>query len=49
VLHQVRSALTDDLDTPAAITVLDRWAADPSSAGAVVADAVDALLGISLR
>ena len=49
VLHDVRSALTDDLDTPTAIEVLDRWAADPSLAGAVVADAVDALLGISLR
>ena len=49
VLHDVRSALTDDLDTPAAIEVLDRWVADGSLAGGVVANAVDALLGISLR
>ena len=49
VLHDLRSALTDDLDTPTAIAVLDRWAADDSLDGAVVADAVDALLGITLR
>jgi len=49
VLREVRSALTDDLDTPAAIASLDEWAADDSLDGALVADAVDALLGITLR
>ena len=49
VLREVRSALTDDLDTPAAIASLDEWAADDALDGALVADAVDALLGITLR
>lgn len=41
-------ALADDLDTPTAVGILDRWAAaDQPTAG--VADAVDALLGIRLR
>ena len=49
VVARVRAALADDLDTPAALAVLDDWAADGSLAGADVADAVDALLGIDLR
>lgn len=51
----VRRALADDLDAPAALTAIDRWAeqavrgqgSDPHS-GAQVRVAVDALLGIAL-
>jgi L-cysteine:1D-myo-inositol 2-amino-2-deoxy-alpha-D-glucopyranoside ligase len=49
VLAMLRAALADDLDTTAALAVLDRWAADESLDGALVADAADALLGIELR
>jgi L-cysteine:1D-myo-inositol 2-amino-2-deoxy-alpha-D-glucopyranoside ligase len=49
VVDRVRSALAADLDTPAALAALDVWAADDSLSGGVVADAVDALLGIDLR
>ena len=48
-LAALRAALADDLDTPAALAVLDDWAADDSLDGALIADAADALLGISLR
>jgi L-cysteine:1D-myo-inositol 2-amino-2-deoxy-alpha-D-glucopyranoside ligase len=48
VLADLRSALADDLDTPRALAVLDRWAADDTLAGAAVAEAVDALLGVDL-
>ena len=48
VLAALRDALADDLDTPAALAVLDRWAADESLDGALVADAADALLGVFL-
>jgi L-cysteine:1D-myo-inositol 2-amino-2-deoxy-alpha-D-glucopyranoside ligase len=48
VLTALRAALADDLDTPTALGVLDRWAADESLDGALIADAADALLGISL-
>jgi len=52
VLAAVRERLADDLDAPGALDVLDRWAAAaPGSgrgAGASVARAVDALLGVSL-
>lgn len=55
VLHEVRERLADDLDTPAAMAVVDRWAeatlagedADPS-APARVRDLADALLGVRL-
>jgi len=49
VVARLRAALADDLDTPAAVAVIDGWAGDDSLAGASVAAAVDALLGISLR
>jgi L-cysteine:1D-myo-inositol 2-amino-2-deoxy-alpha-D-glucopyranoside ligase len=49
VLTALRATLADDLDTPAALTVLDEWAADESLDGELVADAADALLGILLR
>ncbi len=49
LLQQLRHALADDLATPRALTVLDRWAADDSLDGGLLADAADALLGIALR
>ncbi|WP_457974785.1 cysteine--1-D-myo-inosityl 2-amino-2-deoxy-alpha-D-glucopyranoside ligase [Arthrobacter sp. D1-17] len=56
VLEDMRSALANDLDAPAALAAVDRWAdealaghADPSAAdGALVRDAVNALLGVEL-
>jgi L-cysteine:1D-myo-inositol 2-amino-2-deoxy-alpha-D-glucopyranoside ligase len=55
LLAALRQALADDLDTPAALRVVDEWAeaalagsgADPQ-APRLVADAVDALLGVRL-
>lgn len=57
VLNRVRDCLADDLDTVGAINAIDRWAdaaleqpgstAEPG-AGQLVADTVDALLGIKL-
>ncbi|MBZ2194621.1 cysteine--1-D-myo-inosityl 2-amino-2-deoxy-alpha-D-glucopyranoside ligase [Occultella gossypii] len=49
VLHALRAALSDDLDTVAALAVVDAWARTGSSADTVVIDAVDALLGVDLR
>lgn len=48
VIDGLRVALADDLDTPAALDLLDEWAADDDADGAEVAAAVDALLGIPL-
>jgi L-cysteine:1D-myo-inositol 2-amino-2-deoxy-alpha-D-glucopyranoside ligase len=55
VLDRVRARLADDLDTPAALHAVDRWADEavarggPSpSAPALVRDLVDALLGVAL-
>ncbi len=48
VVDQLRAALADDLDTPAAVRLLDLWAADETQDGSAVALAVDALLGITL-
>ncbi|MFI5735388.1 cysteine--1-D-myo-inosityl 2-amino-2-deoxy-alpha-D-glucopyranoside ligase [Kribbella sp. NPDC051587] len=47
----VRAALTNDLDTVAALSAVDTWAesnGDDTSAPALVAQAIDALLGIKL-
>ncbi|CAM3758893.1 cysteine--1-D-myo-inosityl 2-amino-2-deoxy-alpha-D-glucopyranoside ligase [Occultella aeris] len=49
VLHALRAALSDDLDTVAALAVVDAWARTGSAADTVVIDAVDALLGVDLR
>jgi L-cysteine:1D-myo-inositol 2-amino-2-deoxy-alpha-D-glucopyranoside ligase len=59
VLHGLRERLADDLDSPGAIAVVDAWAARTLAAAdgddlddgapAVVADAVDALLGVALQ
>ena len=48
VIAEMRTALADDLDAPAALAAMDRWAAaDGDHAdGALVATAVDALLGV---
>jgi L-cysteine:1D-myo-inositol 2-amino-2-deoxy-alpha-D-glucopyranoside ligase len=56
LLQDMRSALANDLDAPAALAAVDRWAdqalaghGDPSTADqALVRDAVDALLGVAL-
>jgi len=51
VLEQVRAALADDLDAPAALRAVDAWAGadgDDAGAPALVAEMVDALLGITL-
>jgi L-cysteine:1D-myo-inositol 2-amino-2-deoxy-alpha-D-glucopyranoside ligase len=55
LLAGVRARLADDLDTPGALALVDDWAeatlagqgADPS-APALMADVVDALLGVRL-
>jgi len=55
LLGTLRDRLTDDLDTPAALRAVDAWA-DAAASGhgtdagapALVADAVDALLGVRL-
>ena len=55
VLDQVRTALADDLDAPAALAAIDAWAgasvavdSDDTDAPALVARLCDALLGVSL-
>ncbi|MBA0050676.1 cysteine--1-D-myo-inosityl 2-amino-2-deoxy-alpha-D-glucopyranoside ligase [Streptomyces sp. AJS327] len=55
LLAEIRAALADDLDSPAALAAVDRWAAtqaerggdDPGAPG-LVSRAVDALLGVAL-
>ncbi|GAB3307945.1 cysteine--1-D-myo-inosityl 2-amino-2-deoxy-alpha-D-glucopyranoside ligase [Geodermatophilus aquaeductus] len=57
VLAALRERLSDDLDSPGAIAAVDAWAAATlagdgeaeDGAPAVVADAVDALLGVGLQ
>jgi L-cysteine:1D-myo-inositol 2-amino-2-deoxy-alpha-D-glucopyranoside ligase len=52
VLGQVRAALADDLDTPAALGAVDAWCAadgDDAEAPGLVRDLVDALLGVTLQ
>ncbi len=53
VLTALRQRLADDLDTPGMIALLDEWSADAlaghvAGSGALVREAVDALLGIAL-
>ena len=55
MLDEVRAALADDLDTPAALAAVDRWAAEQEASGGsdtgapgLVSRTVDALLGVSL-
>jgi L-cysteine:1D-myo-inositol 2-amino-2-deoxy-alpha-D-glucopyranoside ligase len=56
LLTTLRKRLTDDLDTPGALREVDGWAdaavnghGTDASAPVLVADAVDALLGVQLR
>jgi L-cysteine:1D-myo-inositol 2-amino-2-deoxy-alpha-D-glucopyranoside ligase len=52
LLAAVRAALADDLDAVSALGLVDQWCAatgDDPAAPALVADAVDALLGVALR
>ena len=49
VVTALREALVDDLDTPTALGILDWWAQDETLEGGVVAEASDALLGITLK
>ncbi len=46
-IARLRAALADDLDTPAALAIVDEWASRPSRGRALV-PAVAALLGIEL-
>jgi len=55
VLDRVRERLASDLDTPAALAAVDRWAAEALTRGGrdaaaprLVRDLVDALLGVEL-
>ena len=48
VVAALRSALSNDLDTPKAVRIIDQWAGNSSLCGPPVAKAVDALLGIDL-
>ncbi|MCQ4041678.1 cysteine--1-D-myo-inosityl 2-amino-2-deoxy-alpha-D-glucopyranoside ligase [Streptantibioticus rubrisoli] len=55
LVEEIRAALADDLDAPAALTAVDRWAAaqqagggTDTSAPGLVSRAVDALLGVAL-
>ncbi|UGY90511.1 cysteine--1-D-myo-inosityl 2-amino-2-deoxy-alpha-D-glucopyranoside ligase [Streptomyces gobiensis] len=55
LVEEIRAALANDLDTPAALAAVDRWAATQHSSGGtdegapgLVSRAVDALLGVAL-
>ncbi|MGW3010081.1 cysteine--1-D-myo-inosityl 2-amino-2-deoxy-alpha-D-glucopyranoside ligase [Streptomyces sp. NPDC001219] len=55
LLEEIRTALADDLDSPAALAAVDRWAAAQQDGGGtdegapgLVSRAVDALLGVAL-
>jgi L-cysteine:1D-myo-inositol 2-amino-2-deoxy-alpha-D-glucopyranoside ligase len=52
-VDELRAALSDDLDTPRALSRVDRWADEVLAGGgtddtALVARACDALLGVRL-
>ncbi|PNG96192.1 cysteine--1-D-myo-inosityl 2-amino-2-deoxy-alpha-D-glucopyranoside ligase [Streptomyces malaysiensis] len=55
LVEEIRKALADDLDSPAALAAVDRWAAAQTATGGtdegapgLVSRAVDALLGVAL-
>ncbi|WP_432053074.1 cysteine--1-D-myo-inosityl 2-amino-2-deoxy-alpha-D-glucopyranoside ligase [Streptomyces xiamenensis] len=55
LVEEIRQALADDLDAPAALAAVDRWAAaqladggEDTGAPGIVSRAVDALLGVAL-
>jgi L-cysteine:1D-myo-inositol 2-amino-2-deoxy-alpha-D-glucopyranoside ligase len=50
-VRALRAALAGDLDTPAALVAVDAWCSstgDDTAAPRLVAEAVDALLGVDL-
>jgi L-cysteine:1D-myo-inositol 2-amino-2-deoxy-alpha-D-glucopyranoside ligase len=47
-LDELRAVLANDLDTPAALDIVDGWVASGRPASRIMVDAVDALLGIRL-
>jgi L-cysteine:1D-myo-inositol 2-amino-2-deoxy-alpha-D-glucopyranoside ligase len=50
-VEAIRAALTNDLDTVAALAAIDQWSetnGDDPAAPALVAQAIDALLGIAI-
>jgi len=47
-LDELRAVLADDLNTPAALDVVDGWVASGRPASPVMVNAVDALLGVRL-
>lgn len=49
VITQLRSRLAADLDTPAALAVIDQWAATGGAGATGVIAAVDALLGVDIQ
>ncbi len=52
LLNQIREAMTDDLDAPAALAAIDAWAANDTAedpqAGRTARSAIDAILGVLL-
>jgi len=52
LLDQIRAAMADDLDAPAALAAIDAWAANDTAedpqAGRTARTAIDALLGVAL-
>ncbi|MBW3638377.1 MAG: cysteine--1-D-myo-inosityl 2-amino-2-deoxy-alpha-D-glucopyranoside ligase [Actinobacteria bacterium] len=51
-LAAMRRALADDLDTPAALAIVDQWCAVPGddpAAPALLRDAIDTLMGVSIE
>ncbi len=51
LLAEIRAAMTNDLDAPAALAAIDSWASrsgDDSNAGSTARAAIDALLGVLL-
>lgn len=52
LLEQIRAAMSDDLDAPAALAAIDAWASDDTAedaeAGRTASSAIDAILGVAL-
>ena len=48
LLDELRTVLSSDLDTPAALAAMDRWTAGGHATNGLVAQTIDALLGIDL-
>jgi L-cysteine:1D-myo-inositol 2-amino-2-deoxy-alpha-D-glucopyranoside ligase len=48
LLERLRETLADDLDTPAALALVDEWVAGGTETGGLFSRSVDALLGVRL-